>query len=548
MAGFTWPENPAFESHAERLVWDALRKNLRDGDALLAGLRFSHRSYGDVEIDLTVFLYDQGVVTIEVKGGHISYANGSWRGRSGTGASYTLHPTDQARKARYVLREFLTTSPRWSRGALRDGWMLALPNTDVTADLAPDAPRRLVLGRGDMNDALGKVFDVLHDPANASKLSAHGWVESALDLLLHRGEPLRDVMRAISTRTREVERLTGEQGTILDMFADNQRIEVHGNAGSGKTWLAFEQCRRWAAEGKRVALLSFGRGLATALSVQAAALPAGEQPAFVGTFHQLGSAWGVVAEPNAPSVWWNEAAPELMDTAACALPAADQFDALVVDEAQDFADSWWLPLLSALADPASARIATFRDDGQAVFGRRGRPDLPFAQVSLQQNLRNTSQIGNVANSLTASSSKLLGGEGPPVRLVPCSTADAVDVASDEAVALLDKGWDAKDVALLTTHHRHPVQVEQQAEGAEEYWSNLWTGDDIFYGTVVGFKGLERPAVVVAVDGFRAAQDAKELMYVATSRARDQLIVVGDPDLIRHSCGNEFLKRLSDPRG
>jgi len=199
----------------------------------------------------------------------------------------------------------------------------------------------------------------------------------------------------------------------------------------------------------------------------------------------------------------------------------------VVDEAQDFADSWWEPLLASLKDTATARISTFRDEHQAVFGRRGRPDLNFANVTLGENLRNTRQIGAAFAHLVPSQMTLLGGDGPEVTFVSCPAEDVIGVASDHADALLEEGWATHDVALLTTHHRHPVQIEQQQEGQTAYWSNLWNGEDIFYCTVSGFKGLERPAVVVAIDGFRESVDPAEVLYVAMSRARDKLVVVGD---------------------
>ncbi len=538
-----WPESPDFESEAERQVFNALRKDLRDGDALLHGLRFSDRKQGDIEIDITVFLEGAGVAVIEVKGGKVSYRDGKWISQSALGQRHNIHPTDQARKCRYALREFLTRSPRWSRGTLRDAWMVAMPGTEVPGDMAPDAPRHLILGRDNLDDALGRVFDVLNDEGNVNRLSGAGWIEVSLDLLLNRGEPLRDIIADAAERAEHIDRLTREQGQVLDLFCENQRIEVHGGAGSGKTWLAFEQARRWSAEGQRVALLSFGRGLATSLAAQCAGLKRQHQPAFVGTFHKLGYDWGVIPEPDAPSDWWNETAPKLMRDAAQQLPPGQRFDALVVDEAQDFADDWWDPLLAALKDRETARIATFRDDNQAVFGRRGHPDLSFAQVSLTTNLRNTNEIGSLFGALIKQKSRLLGGQGPPVRFVPCATDDAVGVASDEAVALLDAGWDARDVALLTTLHRHPMQVEQQADGQGSYWSNLWTGEDVFYGTVSGFKGLERPAIVLAIDGFRGTQDARELLYVGMSRARDQLVVVGDPELIRGVAGDQLLHLL-----
>jgi ATP-dependent exoDNAse (exonuclease V) alpha subunit len=60
---------------------------------------------------------------------------------------------------------------------------------------------------------------------------------------------------------------------------------------------------------------------------------------------------------------------------------------------------------------------------------------------------------------------------------------------------------------------------------------------------MGFKGLERPVVVLAVDGFREGV-ARDVLYTGLSRARDQLVVVGDLEEIRAAAGNEVCKRLT----
>ena len=65
-------------------------------------------------------------------------------------------------------------------------------------------------------------------------------------------------------------------------------------------------------------------------------------------------------------------------------------------------------------------------------------------------------------------------------------------------------------------------------------------------TVMGFKGLERPVVVLAIDGFHPGV-ARDVMYTGMSRARDQLIVIGDLELIRDACGSEVCKRLTEAR-
>ena len=131
----------------------------------------------------------------------------------------------------------------------------------------------------------------------------------------------------------------------------------------------------------------------------------------------------------------------------------------------------------------------------------------------------------------------------PVRFESCSAEDAVERAEEVVDELLDDDWASEHVALLTTGRRHPVQTERQQEGHDEYWRGFWATDDIFFGHVLGFKGLERPAVVLAVNGFGRGGDerAREKLYVGLSRARDLLVVCGDPEVIR-ACGGEGVAR------
>jgi hypothetical protein len=186
----------------------------------------------------------------------------------------------------------------------------------------------------------------------------------------------------------------------------------------------------------------------------------------------------------------------------------------------------------------------FADEQQRIFDRADRPDLGLVPLTLDANLRNSRQIGGVFAPLAADTPQLLGGEGPPVRFIPCSAAEAMETADDAAVELLDQGWDPQDVALLTTHHRHPEQANRVAlDGRDGYWDSFWDGTDLFFSTVAAFKGLERPAVVLAVDGFRDPATAAEILYVGLSRARDLLIVCGDIDLIRDAAGDEVADRL-----
>lgn len=50
-------------------------------------------------------------------------------------------------------------------------------------------------------------------------------------------------------------------------------------------------------------------------------------------------------------------------------------------------------------------------------------------------------------------------------------------------------------------------------------------------------------MVLAVDGFRDLSRAREMLYVGLSRARTQLVVVGDLDQIRDVGGEAVARRL-----
>lgn len=64
-----------------------------------------------------------------------------------------------------------------------------------------------------------------------------------------------------------------------------------------------------------------------------------------------------------------------------------------------------------------------------------------------------------------------------------------------------------------------------------------------WGHVLGFKGLERRVVVLALDESKPRDRSKELLYVGLSRARDQLVVCGDPEFVREVGGADVARRL-----
>ena len=65
-------------------------------------------------------------------------------------------------------------------------------------------------------------------------------------------------------------------------------------------------------------------------------------------------------------------------------------------------------------------------------------------------------------------------------------------------------------------------------GWDGHWDAFFAAEDVFYGHVLGFKGLERPVVVLAINGFPDHDRGREYLYVGLSRARSLLVVMWRP--------------------
>ena len=107
----------------------------------------------------------------------------------------------------------------------------------------------------------------------------------------------------------------------------------------------------------------------------------------------------------------------------------------------------------------------------------------------------------------------------------------MSTGDDQIENLLEQGWRPEDLALLTTGSRHPEQVARQQEGNQKYWDSFWDAEQVFYGHVLGFKGLERRAVVLVVNSRAPSNDPASASASDCQGARDQLVVCADPSFI-----------------
>jgi hypothetical protein len=535
------PEQPEFtDTGAEQLVWETLAAQLPDEAYLIHGQRIQVQR--ETEIDLLVLWPDVGCAVVEVKGGQVWLKEGQWWQSGADGEHPLKSPVEQAQAAKHELIRYFRDRLSAAGGVGRIDHFVVLPYTTLpTGFETPDAPLGRIIDRGGLSDLVGLLSARLRAIDKYPPITA-----AAAEVTI---SYLRKTTRAIANQQNRAAELadasnilTAQQNRIVDLLRLQPRVEIVGGAGSGKTHLAELAARRFARNGKRVALLCYSRGLGRYFQQQAATWPASDQPAYVGLFHDLPEWLGMAVRPEAERTT-NYYEHELPTQLREFLQGRDgPFDVAVVDEAQDFADVWWEALLACLVDPDESPLWVFTDSAQRIFDRDGVAPITLSPFPLDENLRNPAEIAATFSALTPwpQRIRLTGAE---VRFVDVDFEDVVSRADDAVDALLAEGWEPGSIALLTTNHRHPVQVERiELGGYDAYWDEFFAAEDVFYGHVRNFKGLERPVVILAFDGLPDAGAGAQL-YVGLSRATALLVVVGPREGIAAAGGPEVLAAL-----
>jgi DNA helicase IV len=348
--------------------------------------------------------------------------------------------------------------------------------------------------------------------------SALGWEEKAL-ALLHE-----------------------EQDICLDFLHLNPRAVVRGGAGTGKTVVAVERARRLAAGGKDVLLLCFNRPLAYYLRGICASWDALPGRVWAGSYHELGRelcgragvAWNEPPEDDvaATQAFWNETSGVLLLEAAQKL--GERFDALVVDEAQDFLTEWWAVLEALLREGDRAPVTLVADPDQDLWQRESRFPAGLPVFPLRTNCRNTSAIAEFLGELTGSHPRVspwtVRGEEPKVHRWRNAADEREKAGALIAQLLLKDEVGLERVAIVGMRRLANSCLAGVAELAG--FPVVPIGDDgtagvpgaLRYATPHRFKGLEADVVLLLdVDGSRWSLEPRNL-YVAASRARLRLHV------------------------
>jgi len=538
MTARSLPTEPVFADQSERAVWKELLKRLPDEATVICNLKMLDHSH-EYEMDFIVLWPEVGVSVLEVKGGKVRSNTDSTFHQSDSKGSRDIDPIGQVTDCIHGLVRYVESKSSLQHFSPRP--MLVFPYSTIDRDYErPDIPRTIVTDEVDLIHIADRI---------KSDLKSHDYRPSTreVDILVqHLGRAIKSqksLMESGIEREEDLLHLTEAQFSILDMCRSIPKFAVLGAAGCGKTYIAIEQARRRALAGDRVLFLCYNKGLADYINHRFEAMPENERPAMVTTLHSLAYKWNLRFETRDVDEFWDIELPRLLIEHINSMPVDEKFDTVIIDEAQDFHPHWWKIVLAALKSPEYGHIYAFGDTRQGIFQKATDIPLVTCELHLNTNLRNSLPIAQLAALCVEEPLLLSGLDALPVRYVETTNDEAVAAADQVVHELLNEGWAPSDICVLTTGSRHPVQREQAELDRSAYWDAFFEGNEVFYGHVLGFKGLERRIVILAINGWKIDDQKRDMLYTAITRARDLLVICGDKETLKHGGGKEFVKKL-----
>jgi hypothetical protein len=560
-----YPDVPSgdLEHSSEEPVYVALRDQLGDDYAVLHSYPWLRPWRGDAllegEADFVVLHPQRGILVLEVKGGEtIRHDGRRWFRSTSSGPKEFQDPFVQARKNMHALLDIVRerSGRRLSKEDLAHGYAVVFPHLDYDGSPPPHADKAIIISRKHlpmMAQAIEAAYRAWTDVASSSKPLGQEQYQMLLhDCLMPKFRVFRPVGPDISKAAERLLELTETQAQVFEGLYVEHRVLVEGVAGSGKTFLALHRALAFAREGKRTLFVCYNKELAAWLRVQVEEDPTTAEFRRLITvkhFHSLAADLARDAdiefrpqsgrEPT--DSFWNDEVPDLIEQAILNLGDAAQFDAIVVDEAQDFCLGWWYALTNSVLSQPDGPLYAFMDPHQSLRGEVQWPDVVFdARFKLRINCRNTQRIATASASVLSLTPHVfkrapLGGALRVLRAGSDRQQKGL-VLQELRLLMQREGVTPNQIAVIgpAAKDKGSLADVRDIDGVPLVTSALtWrTGGGVLVTTARSFKGLEAEVVVLYDLGGFGALFKREDLYVSCTRAKVLLVAVVHGDQCR----------------
>ena len=546
-------ENPLFQ--AEGKVYDAFQKELKGEWNLFynvnwIGKRRPERGNEDGEIDFLLAHPEKGILVIEVKGGGIEYdaRSRNWHSIDRNSIKNPIKdPFQQAKENKYYLIQKLKEAAFFAQKKFLVGTAVFFPSiSSFSGSSEASHPSQCVLTSSDIGKLEQKLLEILkYWKADDSTLELPGRdCIQRLQSLFGKSFSVKPALGAYVEEVRnKAMELTEEQYELLENLEKVKKMSISGGAGTGKTMLALEKAVRLAKDGQNTLFVCYNENLAKYIRDSAGKI----KNLTVSTFHSLCRLYdrmaldalpGTVLEYNAyDENYFNNILPDRLLGAL--EKVNNRFNAVIVDEGQDFRKNWWVPLELLLSHSEDGLFYVFYDEYQKLYDVEMHLSFQgkMMHYHLRRNLRNTKEIFGLARRFdrgkTESHRSALNGD--PVEFVECRDAQFLRDELKRRIQkmIVNERISKERIAILSLDKRqsHLGLGETDALGPFRLSSDLneW-GNAVFYDSVRRFKGLEADIVfLIDIPNRKDLLSQTDLLYVGITRGRSVLTFLGSKE-------------------
>lgn len=527
---------------AERKVYEAL-SNLPETYTVFYSIAWQVRDLQsgaqDGEIDFIVAHPKKGILILEVKGGQIRYdaTVQKWFSRDREGNEHQIKdPVIQARNNKGALFAKLKEIPAWDNRFITIGYLIVFPDVITnSAFLRPDLPRQLLVDSNDLKAMEAKIeatFEYFFSEDRRQGALGEDRLRVLTSFLANSFSLQTPLGTELEYQDYKIVELTETQMQLLQFLQHHRRALIEGCAGSGKTMLALEKARQLSAQGFETLLVCFNAPLSEYLREKS------PQEVDVYHFHGLCTALARKAglgyrASSSEEELYNKVLPGMFLEAIEVL--GTQYDAIIVDEGQDFHKEWLEYLMYALHNSEQGIFYVFYDNNQNIYHRLKDLQnlLKVPPFTLNLNCRNTRAIHDVVKEFHPNPKDLVckgpEGQAPEVYFFsePAQQEDMVRTVLARLVNT-DK-VEPKHITLLTTRApEHTIFNPGRKLGnfiLREWSDKTFRHNDIRISSTSRFKGLENRVIILTGLEDSDAYWLNEILYVACSRARTHLIII-----------------------
>ncbi len=491
----------------------------------------------DTEIDFLLLHPQHGILVLEVKGGKIGLENGCWYGVDHKRAIDPPPPV-QAKRNRYHI-EGRVEARLGFNPPVCFGYAMCFPDCFEEFEELPLDERGLIINGHHLrhlDTAVRHVMDNWDRRAERSVVPQK-ILDDIIQVLVPMFEYGVSLTGRLSREARTMFRLTEEQCKCLGFLGKQKKALIQGCAGSGKTIMAVKKARQLAVDGKSVLLICYNQMLGDRLKLEVEDVSA---HVTAGTFEDY--YWGLkgvdkltIDRSALSQGFWNQELPE--ELSLLAAEQGIQYDALIVDEGQDFRSEYWIALDDLLVEDGLFYV--FYDSDQNIFAGNGGGEevsnllsdlgVPFL---LDTNCRNTGAI--VDQMQPYCSRKIELNEDAPQGAPVEQFLEENSLQRKKCLSRLlhrlveEEGVSEEKIVILGGHRLENTCVgDDHQAGAFRIVQDGESGSKkIAYHTYFKFKGCESEVVILLdVDPSDPNWADDRAMYTAMSRAKHMLFVL-----------------------